>query len=347
MKKLLFGIIAFTALNLQAQVDPITQFVTKTYLPGLAPYDSITVSGDTGIYFNPVITAAQHYFTNGNIDTLVLFSLGNPVYIYDGKLSGRTTTISGMSPGNTIADEKIIIEQDVQYRDTALRYMSVMSAGGPLQFIQDLVISYNSNNQISKMDVFNDTTAGRKSAGDYNYFYDANGIDSLYFTEYSQIDTVEGYFEYYYDINKPSQLNKVEIFMDMDGDGEMDTIQRMIIKNNPLQQITGYILFGMDQNGDMVLGGEARYSKRKNSTISLPEVGEVTLSLYPNPAYDHLQLEIDKEIFSQYEIISINGQLMDSGEAMKKLNVSHLDRGVYILKLTGEKGSVTTRFNKM
>ena len=56
------------------------------------------------------------------------------------------------------------------------------------------------------------------------------------------------------------------------------------------------------------------------------------LSFYPNPASDEISLSENVE--GNYKIYSINGVLVKQGIITKKLNVSQLSKGLYLIKVT-------------
>ena len=74
----------------------------------------------------------------------------------------------------------------------------------------------------------------------------------------------------------------------------------------------------------------------------------VTMSLYPNPATDMLQVESTERI-EQYEVYDITGALVRRdfvGHNAFNLDIEALSVGTYLLKLTSESGVQTRRFVK-
>ena len=56
------------------------------------------------------------------------------------------------------------------------------------------------------------------------------------------------------------------------------------------------------------------------------------LSFYPNPARDEITLP--ENVQGNYKIYSINGVLVKKGIVTKKLNISELSKGLYLIKVT-------------
>ncbi len=84
------------------------------------------------------------------------------------------------------------------------------------------------------------------------------------------------------------------------------------------------------------------------AVTSMNAFGEFTVSVYPNPVRDDLFVCADSDI-SYLELYDAFGKIMIS-ETMdvssKRLNVSSLSSGVYIIKLHSEKGSQFVQFIK-
>lgn len=63
------------------------------------------------------------------------------------------------------------------------------------------------------------------------------------------------------------------------------------------------------------------------------------INVFPNPAKDFIQLSIEKD--KEIKIYSLNGELVKQGKTVnKKLNISELTVGIYLLKIEGEKQTV-------
>jgi uncharacterized protein len=72
----------------------------------------------------------------------------------------------------------------------------------------------------------------------------------------------------------------------------------------------------------------------------------VSLNLYPNPVSNRLTVESEL-IIKHYQIYSLDGRLVNSEENVNQstieINTQNIPKGVYIIKLSAEKGEVVTR----
>ncbi len=348
MRKLVFITFLLNGYFLNAQIDPLQQFFNKSFISSLIEYDSIAVSQDTGINFSAYATAAQHYFTNGNIDTLYITQIGIPDITYSGKLSGRTTTVTGSEIVSTTLLDRLIVKQDSLYRDSSIEYYN--HTGSSFQLFFEAVISHISptSDTVDFLDIYADMGQGLVRVGGYNYYYDAlNRLDSIFYTV-STTSMDDGYYKYEYDANSPSKLLKISTYQDIDNNGEKDLIQELRFRHNAQNEVVEINEFGLDPNtNNLFLLGAYRYSKRKNSTINLQEVGKINVSLYPNPAYNYLQIDFAEKLFSEFEIYSTAGKHMLSGQLQNRINVEALPKGLYILSLKGKSGIGSVTFEKM
>lgn len=73
----------------------------------------------------------------------------------------------------------------------------------------------------------------------------------------------------------------------------------------------------------------------------------MNLKLYPNPVKDVLYLECDN--IQQYDIYSLDGKLVKSAQTLETeavINVGDLSSGIYMIRITNDKGVVTKRIIK-
>ena len=69
-------------------------------------------------------------------------------------------------------------------------------------------------------------------------------------------------------------------------------------------------------------------------------------TLYPNPTSDILNIQTDQKI-SKVEIYDLSGKMLTATENnVKKIQVSNLAKGLYIIKLQTENGIITSKFIK-
>ncbi len=335
----------FTSIQVSAQLNPLDQFFNKAFLPSLVVYDSISLSLDSGVAFSTVMTAEQHYFTNGQIDTLVIRQMGQATQAYDGIVTGRTTTLTGTNLSTSAPIDKMIFIQDSLYRDSSVSYYEHNGASFQLFFEAIMYYQDSISNDVDHIDIFADIGSGLMKIGDFHYFYDSNGIDSVYYTV-SMTNNGDGFFKYHYDPLIPGKLSYLETYEDVDNNGEKEVVQQLIFSHNSLNQIVEITELGIDMNLNLVLLGAYRFDRRQKSTISLPEIDKASISLYPNPASDMLWLDFEAGGFDQYQILSLDGKKVSTGPADKSIDISTLTPGSYVLRLMGTGNAINLRFNK-
>lgn len=79
--------------------------------------------------------------------------------------------------------------------------------------------------------------------------------------------------------------------------------------------------------------------------LSTNDVLASNLKIYPNPAQDYIQIDTNNINVSSVEMFSLVGQKVISGKKLinSKLNISSLNRGIYLLKVNTENGSLTKK----
>ena len=117
--------------------------------------------------------------------------------------------------------------------------------------------------------------------------------------------------------------------------------------NSPLTTHNYYRLKIVDKDG--------RFEYSPVRTIN--NSGNFYISVYPNPAKDKLQVQIesDKNTTLQVQVVAQDGKVLISqqwnvneGTAIKILNVSALQSGSYFLKMTsGDKDQIVVKFEKL
>jgi len=70
-------------------------------------------------------------------------------------------------------------------------------------------------------------------------------------------------------------------------------------------------------------------------TSGIEESATNTMSVFPNPANDILEIQISEKMF-EIEVINIYGQVVIHDRNNTKINISTLPSGTYILRLTGK-----------
>lgn len=328
MKKLLLLALITANLSLFGQADPLSQFFNKLFIPDLVSYDSITVSLDSGAAFSAVGAAHQHYFVNGKIDTLAIFSGTSLAGIYKGKSKNnyRYTEISGYSTALMDSTDRVAFELDQNYRDSVISYYQYDN-GSFAMFFQARP-KFNTTGDPYQIDVFANFAGNLTKIGDYKIFYDQGRKDSVYYTV-SPTGLGDGYIKLFYSQGNPSVIQKLETYEDVDNDGEKDLVQRLLCKTNQLNQVYEVTELIVDNNLNLTLNGAYRYGKRKNSTIGLPEGSNKQVKIFPNPTTDVLYLEGDWSDFASFEIFDISGKSVKTGKVTSRVDVTDLAKGSY------------------
>ena len=81
-------------------------------------------------------------------------------------------------------------------------------------------------------------------------------------------------------------------------------------------------------------------------STSTESVGNLPLSIYPNPVQEELSLEIAAAEVDSYKIFDTTGRLCHSGKQENVINVGHLSSGNYIIKVHTSKAVSSQRFVK-
>lgn len=69
--------------------------------------------------------------------------------------------------------------------------------------------------------------------------------------------------------------------------------------------------------------------------------GNLNFKLYPNPANDIINLELNNEV-KNVDIYSLQGQKVHSSTE-KQINISNLANGIYMVRVEDENGAVATQ----
>ena len=89
----------------------------------------------------------------------------------------------------------------------------------------------------------------------------------------------------------------------------------------------------------------------QQSALSTPDAGvKKKFILIPNPVKNKLTIQFDEvQTASQVTIYSIQGQELSSfhmNSEQETIDISNFSNGIYVVKITDEKGSFTSRFVK-
>jgi polyhydroxybutyrate depolymerase len=93
-----------------------------------------------------------------------------------------------------------------------------------------------------------------------------------------------------------------------------------------------------------------RFFKQYALTVSANDIlSDHSFSIYPNPANDQLTIETDEQDEYQAQIIDLQGSIVQKNISIgvqKTLDIAHLPTGIYVLRLSSEKGQINKKFVK-
>ncbi len=93
----------------------------------------------------------------------------------------------------------------------------------------------------------------------------------------------------------------------------------------------------------VIWGGPA--AQNRWSSLSVDEFNPNKVKMYPNPtASNYVTIESNEEILAEvFDILGKKVMTQTVSQNQKKLNISSLSKGIYLVKLNSEKGSVTKK----
>lgn len=71
------------------------------------------------------------------------------------------------------------------------------------------------------------------------------------------------------------------------------------------------------------------------------------IRLYPNPVIDRLRIDLNGVGINEYQLFDHQGRLVQSGAVDTQLDLESLEKGIYILNLTGDHQDLTKRIVKL
>lgn len=129
-------------------------------------------------------------------------------------------------------------------------------------------------------------------------------------------------------------------------DTESLPIWNSYLVEHPINSMSSHsdtIVWGAGNNGYLVRRGPAEVLSAKEGSSSF-------IRCFPNPTHSIIQAEIPSDWIGsnfQMEVISMDGALVMKGAlGFSTLNVEDLSPGIYLIKISGEKGIMTSSFMK-
>ena len=99
-------------------------------------------------------------------------------------------------------------------------------------------------------------------------------------------------------------------------------------------------------SGDQVVSTSASYSL---DTAGIDDIEHITFSVFPNPSNEYINLDIDESYFSKANLSitnSIGQEVFNKNIVSKRIDISHLEYGVYFVRLNSNNSVATSRFIK-
>ena len=98
------------------------------------------------------------------------------------------------------------------------------------------------------------------------------------------------------------------------------------------------------QSGTQVTGIDTQFEANIVAGVGIDEVNTSNMSVFPNPATDVLNISTENQL-EKVSIFSVNGALVKI-DTQSAINVSNLDKGMYLLTVQTDKGITQIRFIK-
>ena len=201
-----------------------------------------------------------------------------------------------------------------------------------------------------------------------NYYENIGTLSSpifkLFSDEFGNIEVSEWWTNIGYSIPEfiRNQQNELELYVGCEsgfvlkfGDIEnnlsgtfqlLDTIAGVNIGPNASPSIS---YLNNDTLPDLILGNErgglSLFLGTLDNPISISEVTDYELHLFPNPCLNFL--EISSESKFQFQIFNSLGQEVLSGASFGNIDVTKIKKGIYIIKVENNFNSFMSRFIKM
>ena len=90
--------------------------------------------------------------------------------------------------------------------------------------------------------------------------------------------------------------------------------------------------------GDSILAAVCYNSCESCGTIGIESMDDNSLTLYPNPNNGVFTIELQESVAHDIEIVNTNGQVVfgqySSNSQIQHLDLGHLTKGVYLVKVT-------------
>lgn len=150
--------------------------------------------------------------------------------------------------------------------------------------------------------------------------------------EYEYIDGVSWVANTWYNVKIEVSANEIKYYLD----------EELIYTGSNFSQldVSG---FNMLHNN---YGGSAYYDNIKinGGAMATVDLNKAEVSIYPNPVKDFVNIDLPgNELIQSATVISVSGQKVLEANSTERINVNHLNKGVYILKVISGSGKAHTK----
>jgi glucose/arabinose dehydrogenase len=102
--------------------------------------------------------------------------------------------------------------------------------------------------------------------------------------------------------------------------------------------------FGEDVDGELYIANyNGQISKIKGETLGINDFDAISAHIFPNPADGRVTLQLDQGTIDNISIMDLKGSVLYSEEniqsSTKEINTEALSQGMYLVKVTSEKGT--------
>ncbi|MFB9056112.1 T9SS type A sorting domain-containing protein [Mariniflexile ostreae] len=296
-------------------------FIALGVAKGLPVWDSEVNNTDNGNGSTSRIDAA----IANNVDGLVIYNSGNTINLSNGKVGAANevymskylkqgvnlalngTATQSVTTGTWIMEASRAIDGNIA-GSFAGGNGSITHTSGVNPWWQ---VDLGADKEIGEINIFNRTDSSSKAnLSDFTVTVTDNG-GTVIFTE--------TYADY------PDQALVIET----------GSITGQIVKiqlNNP---------------GALTLAEVQIFAPEKN--LSTKIINKINATIYPNPFTDSLKVLSHDAELKQYTLLNVSGQVLATERVNSKeleINVNNYPKGIYILKLDGDKFSVTRKLIK-
>jgi|GEM_PF-1201527 len=263
--------------------------------------------GENGLY--------QDIFTYDGLTTVLpAVAVVNPYETYHIKMGVADA-------GDAIWDSAILVEHGSFYSDGLILDIEIPDEQIETNSDDIPVVSANSSATIV-FDIGNHPPNG----GEIKLVFEGSAVNGTHFE--------------YIDETMPLNPEKNNPFITVSPIEENLVGETLDLKIRAVQLITPSHHFNINHSIDLIVYGD--YGQ--NNSVSIGNINENSVQLYPNPASDVLTISLNKPMDNAtHKIYNVKGQQVMSFKNdgdYTSINISHLNNGIYWYELAGENGVI-------